>query len=177
MHQRRTYPFVLIYFVVFIYSRTAMYIPVPPFLGHNIVPVFRNRLGDALLFHLLGNTSGKKTGRLRAHICVHANAWHVRRERNRSPHTYGEQEWQSAVDTLVMALGRRDEIGDAIRCISADEGCNLARTPFIKAASLPRRIQGYRCCQHQWLREQQQWISPETSNTSKPDRRDVAFLL
>lgn len=55
--------------------------------------------------------------------------------------------WQSAVDTLVMALGRRDEIGDAIRCISADEGCNLAQTPFIKVASLPWQIQGY-CCQH-----------------------------
>lgn len=94
------------------------------------------------------------------YICVR-----VKRETGRRT-THGmraESMWQSAVDTLVMALGRRDEIGDAIRCISADEGCNLARTPFIKAASLPRQIQGYRCCQHQRLKRR-----AESSNGEPP---------
>jgi len=74
--------------------------------------------------------------------CVCVCACYMKRETGRYV-THGvrvESMWQSAVDTLVMVLGRRDEIGDAIRCICADEGCNLARTPFIKAASLPRQI-------------------------------------
>lgn len=111
-------------------------------------------------------------------VCVRGVLCVNRETGRRTTHgVCAESMWQSAVDTLVMALGRRDEIGDAIRCISADEGCNLARTPFIKAASLPRRIQGYRCCQHQRLREQQQRISPATSSATEPDRQDVAFPL
>lgn len=112
------------------------------------------------MFHLR-NTSGRETGGLRVCVCV----LYVKRETGRHT-THGaraESMWQSAVDTLVMALGRRDEIGDAIRCISADEGCNLARTPFIKAASLPRQIQGYRCCQHHRLRRR-----AESSNGEPP---------
>lgn len=114
---------------------------------YNIVPVFiRNcfPFEDMLLFHLLGDTSERRD-EVRYMYCA-------REERNGSPrNTHGvalaKNMWQSAVDTLVMALGRRDEIGDAIRCISADEGCNLTQTPFIKVASLPWQIQGY-CCQH-----------------------------
>ncbi|KAL0124865.1 hypothetical protein PUN28_006611 [Cardiocondyla obscurior] len=87
------------------------------------------------------NIPDRETAGFYADAC----GFRVKRETGRRT-THGmraESMWQSAVDTLVMALGRRDEIGDAIRCISADEGCNLARTPFIKAASLPRQIQGY----------------------------------
>lgn len=79
---------------------------------------------------------GSRGGGLCVYICV-CIVWKKRErgERNGSSHGARREHVAKCGRHFGNGAGRRDEIGDAIRCISADEGCNLARTPFIKAAS------------------------------------------
>lgn len=90
------------------------------------------------------------------HVCVYVYVCVLRgkrekEERETGRHTAREESmWQSAVDTLVMALGGVTRLA-MLSGVSPLMKVVTSRGPHLLKPRLPRRIQGYRC-QHQQQR-------------------------
>lgn len=132
--------------------------PLPPAL--EAVSKVQYRSGPSGLFHVSKRRvivppswkyfQGRRADCVRMYVCI-ARKKRERGERNGSSHgARRESMWQSAVDTLVMALGGVTRLA-MLSGVSPLMKVVTSRGPHLLKPRLPRRIQGYRC-QHQQQR-------------------------